>query len=54
MTRLNEFQKIIRSLDILLDVPVTAKIRTGVKGEQCAVSLNLNYFDLNITLKLNK
>ena len=32
MTRLSELQKIIRSLDILLDVPVTAKIRTGVKG----------------------
>ena len=31
MTRLNDLQKIIRSLDVLLDVPVTAKIRTGVK-----------------------
>ena len=33
MTRLNDFQKIIRSLNVLMDVPVTAKIRTGVKGE---------------------
>ena len=32
MTRLNDLQKIVRSLNVLLDVPVTAKIRTGVKG----------------------
>lgn len=33
MTRLDHFQKIIRSLDTLLDVPVTAKIRTGIKED---------------------
>lgn len=33
MTRIDYFQKIIRSLDTLLDVPVTAKIRTGIKED---------------------
>jgi tRNA-dihydrouridine synthase 3 len=33
MTRLDHFQKIIRSLDLLLDVPLTAKIRTGIKED---------------------
>jgi hypothetical protein len=47
MTRLNEFQKIIRSLDILLDVPVTAKIRTGVKGELSVSEFELFLFKLN-------
>jgi tRNA-dihydrouridine synthase 3 len=31
MTRLNDLQKIVRSLDVLLDVPVTAKLRIGIK-----------------------
>ena len=33
MTRLDHFQKIIRSIDTVLDCPVTAKIRTGVKED---------------------
>jgi tRNA-dihydrouridine synthase 3 len=33
MTRLDHFQRIIRSLDNLLDIPVTAKIRTGIKED---------------------
>jgi tRNA-dihydrouridine synthase 3 len=33
MTRLDHFQKIVRSLDLLLDVPLTAKIRTGIKED---------------------
>jgi tRNA-dihydrouridine synthase 3 len=34
MTRLDHFQKIVRSLDTVLDCPVTAKIRTGIKEDQ--------------------
>jgi hypothetical protein len=30
-TRLDHLEQIIRSLDLLMDVPITAKIRTGVK-----------------------
>jgi tRNA-dihydrouridine synthase 3 len=33
MTRLDQFEKIIRSLDILMDCPITAKIRTGIKDD---------------------
>ena len=33
MTRLDHFQRIIRSLDTLVDIPVTAKIRTGLKED---------------------
>lgn len=33
MTRIDYFQKIIKSLNTLLDVPVTAKIRTGIKED---------------------
>ena len=33
MTRLDQFEKIIRSLDLILDVPVTAKVRTGIKDD---------------------
>ena len=33
MTRLDHFQRIIRSLDTLVDIPITAKIRTGLKED---------------------
>jgi tRNA-dihydrouridine synthase 3 len=33
MTRLDHFQKIVRSIDLVLDCPVTAKIRTGIKED---------------------
>lgn len=33
MTRLEHFEKIIRSLDILLPMPVTCKMRTGIKED---------------------
>jgi len=33
MTRMDHLQKIVRSLDVILDVPVTVKIRTGIKED---------------------
>ncbi len=30
-TRLDHLEKIVRSLDILMDIPITVKIRSGVK-----------------------
>ena len=33
MTRMDHLQKIVRSLDTLLDIPVTVKIRTGIKED---------------------
>ncbi len=33
MTRLDHFQKIIRSMDAVSTVPVTVKIRTGIKED---------------------
>lgn len=33
MTRLDHFQKIVRSTSTLLDVPLTVKIRTGIKED---------------------
>ena len=33
MTRIDQFQKIVKSIDTVLDVPVTVKIRTGIKED---------------------
>jgi tRNA-dihydrouridine synthase 3 len=33
MTRLDHFQKIVRSADAALDMPLTVKIRTGIKED---------------------
>ena len=33
MSRLDHFQRIVKCIDTVLDVPVTVKIRTGIKED---------------------